>query len=67
MSYRASALSWLDTDIAVSPIAEGAAYVAKYGAITALTGYNIFYEVLAITVTTGQRRVAGKGVIQIVA
>ena len=60
MKYRESK-SWATTDTAVSPIAAGATYVAKYGAITSLAGRNIYYKVMAIDDATGQKREAGNG------
>lgn len=67
MAFNSSKLSFCETSAAVSPIAAGVAYVAKHGAITSLTDYNICYLVLAINDVTGQKRVAGQGVVQIVA
>lgn len=66
MTYRKSETSWLASDAAVSPLALGTAYVAKYGAISALTNYNVFYHVDAIDTVTGAKRTVGEDVAQIV-
>jgi len=66
-AFRANTLRFIDDSLGVSPVALGAAYVAKYGVITAEEGNNISYEVVAINSSTGQKRIAGRGVIAIVA
>jgi hypothetical protein len=65
MKFRASKISYLTMNTTVSPVSL-TEYVAKFGAITAKEGYNIYYKVLAST-DSGLKRVAGQGVIQITA
>lgn len=57
----------LTNDTSASPIAAGAFYTGKFGAITAKAGMKIFYRVEAYDTVTGQTRLVGSGSTIIVA
>jgi hypothetical protein len=57
-----SQLRTIDGTAGASPVAEGANYVAKFGAITAKTDMKVFWQVEAVNTTTGKSRLVGGGV-----
>lgn len=67
MAFRKSKCAWLVSFSGATPHTITTAYLAKYGAITALTDYKINYIVLAVNNVTGQSRLAGQGISAIVA
>lgn len=67
MAYKKSKISYVASDVAVSPVDISNAYINKYGVLTGLAGYNVYWTVLAINGVTSQKRVVAKGVSQIIA
>ena len=57
----------LNLNSSASPIAAGASYVAKFGAITSKEGDVLFLVMVAIKQETGQRRICGSARVVVVA